>query len=148
MGHLAEFTSVMGTDRRDKTCEGPPYVTEDTIKLPHLEKPQWMGEIESALRSASPPKVGIQATRQIIWLSWVDSFEKGANFSTFSQDGASSECSGDTVVPGSPWEKISAAQIKKWRIATKKAMALPLGTTIVSVVRMKVLRHLLMCTFS
>ena len=86
----------MGTDRRDKTCEGPPYVTEDTIKLPHLEKPKWMGEIESALRSASPPKVGMQATRQIRWLNWVDSFKKGADFSTFSQDGASSECSGDS----------------------------------------------------
>jgi hypothetical protein len=65
MGHLAEFIRIMGTDRRDKTCEGPPYVTEDTIKLPHLEKPKWMGEIESALRSASPPMVGMQATRLI-----------------------------------------------------------------------------------
>ena len=44
------------------------------------------------------------------------------------------------MVPGSPWEKVSAAQIKKWKIATKKAMALPLGGTTVSVVRIEVLQ--------
>lgn len=41
-------------------------------------------------------------------------------------------------MPGSPWEKVSAAQIKKWKIDTKKAMALPLGRTTASVVRIKV----------
>ena len=39
------------------------YLTPDTIKLPHLPKPKWMSGTETELHLASPPIIGLQATR-------------------------------------------------------------------------------------
>lgn len=64
----ARFSYYMGLAGNDgiHTSEGrKSYITPDTIKLPAIHKPAWMGEMENGLLSACPPFVGKQATRLI-----------------------------------------------------------------------------------
>ena len=57
---MLEFTRVMG---QHDTFGGKSYRVPDNMKLPIIDKPKWMGEIEKGLRCSSPPMVGKQATR-------------------------------------------------------------------------------------
>lgn len=45
----------------DTSEDRKPAVTPDTIKLPPMQKPKWMGQVENELLSTSPPVVGPQA---------------------------------------------------------------------------------------
>ena len=49
----------MSGDAADKAKK--PVVTPDTIKLPPMRKPNWMGQVEDGLLTASPPVIGPQA---------------------------------------------------------------------------------------
>ena len=53
-----ESMGMLG-DTEDKAKK--PVVTPDTIKLPPMRKPNWMGQVEGGLLSASPPVIGPQA---------------------------------------------------------------------------------------
>ena len=62
----AQFSLLMGIAGKDNnsTNKGDRiYISPDTIKLPGLQKPPWMEELEVGLLGASPPIIGKQATR-------------------------------------------------------------------------------------
>lgn len=62
-GGNAELFSILGL-KDTKDSQGPKMpVSPETIKLPCLQKPNWMEEVEVGLLGASPPTVGKQATR-------------------------------------------------------------------------------------
>lgn len=60
-----DYDGVGAFLRAIETCnnQAEPHKSSDVLKLPHLQKPSWMNDIEDMLRSASPPMVGKQATR-------------------------------------------------------------------------------------
>ena len=63
----ARFSYYMGLAGNQTINQGRKcYITTDTIKLPGIHKPAWMGEMENGLLSACPPFVGKQATRLIM----------------------------------------------------------------------------------
>lgn len=58
----AELDSYLHPEETE-TAKGDTYLTLDTLKLPLLEKPQWMTDCEMAIVGAEPGVVGAQVTR-------------------------------------------------------------------------------------
>lgn len=58
----AELDSYLHPEETE-TAKGDTYLTLDTLKLPLLEKPQWMIDCEMAIVGAEPCVVGDQVTR-------------------------------------------------------------------------------------
>lgn len=56
----------MGTNKGIEKKTPLSSITPDTIKLPHLDKPKWMGDVEDELDLASPPVVGQQGQVTIL----------------------------------------------------------------------------------
>lgn len=59
----AEFLRYMGLLGFDSDDQQPTRLSQlclDSVKLPVVDKPQWIGEIEIGLLGATPPVVGLQ----------------------------------------------------------------------------------------
>ena len=54
-GNAPYYMGLNGNDGIHTTEGQKSYITPDTIKLPAIHKPAWMGEMENGLLSACPP---------------------------------------------------------------------------------------------